>query len=66
MPEPLTSLYQRNEVFWAGLFVVLLGVLVLETLAFGGLNFSRLFVVTGGGLLVTSVFVGLYRLLPST
>jgi hypothetical protein len=65
MLESLTSLYQRNEVFWVGLFIILLGVLVPEMLAFGGLNFSQLFIVTGSGLLITSVFVGFYRLLPS-
>jgi hypothetical protein len=59
--ETLRSLYRRNEVFWLGLAAVVLGVLLPETLSLGGIDFSRLFVVTGGGLLITSVFVGLYR-----
>lgn len=63
MAETLTALYQRNEVFWMGLSVVVLGILLPESLGFGGINFPRLFIVTGGGLLITSVFVGIYRLL---
>lgn len=66
MVETLTALYQRNEVFWVGLSAVILGVLIPEALAFGGINLSELFVVTGSGLLITSIFVGLYRLLAST
>ena len=63
MRETLSGLYQRNEVFWVGLFIVALGVLVPESLFVATLDLSRLFVITGGGLLVTSFFVGLYRLL---
>ncbi|WP_226039753.1 hypothetical protein [Natrinema sp. DC36] len=66
MAETLTALYQRNEVFWIGLSAVILGVLIPDTLAFVGINLSELFVVTGGGLLITSVFVGIYRLLTPT
>ncbi|WP_115863545.1 hypothetical protein [Halorussus litoreus] len=61
MVETLRGLYQRNEVFWMGLSAVVLGMVIPGTLAFGEINVSRLFVVTGGGLLITSVFVGLYR-----
>lgn len=66
MAETLTALYRRNEVLWLGLSAVVLGVLIPETLEFGGIDISRLFVVTGGGLLITSVFVGLYRVLTPT
>ncbi|WP_144240176.1 hypothetical protein [Natrinema altunense] len=66
MEETLRSLYQRNEVFWLGLSAVVLGIVIPGTLAFGGINLSELFVVTGGGLLITSVFVGIYRLLTPT
>ncbi|PCR90297.1 hypothetical protein [Natrinema ejinorense] len=66
MSGTLTALYQRNEVFWMGLTAVVLGVLIPGTLAFGGLNLSRLFGVTGGGLLITSVFVGIYRFFTPT
>lgn len=66
MVETLTALYQRHEVFWLGLSAVILGMLIPEALAFGGINFSELFVISGGGLLITSIFVGLYRLLIST
>ncbi len=65
MAETLTALYRRNEVFWVGLFAVVLGAVLPETLALGGLDVSRLFVVTGGGLLITSVFV-VYRPLTPT
>lgn len=64
--ETLKALYQRNEVFWMGLSAVILGVVIPETIAFWGINLSRLFVVTGGGLLITSVFVGLYRVFAPT
>lgn len=66
MGETLTALYRRNEVFWVGLFAVILEVLISETLAFAEIDFSQLFVVTGGGLLITSVFVGIYRFLTPT
>ena len=66
MVETLTALYQRNEVFWMGLSAVILGMLIPGTLAFGGINLARLLVVTGGGLLITSVFVGIYRFLTPT
>ncbi len=63
MAETLVALYRRNEVFWLGLAAVVLGALLPDTLTVGGLDVPQLFVVTGGGLLVTSVFVGLYRFL---
>jgi hypothetical protein len=63
MRETLRSLYRRNEVFWLGLAAVVLGLLVPNAVGAGGINATRLFIVTGGGLLVTSVFVGSYRLL---
>lgn len=47
MAETRTALYQRNEVFWLGFSAVLLGVLLPRILAFGGINSSRPFVVTG-------------------
>ncbi|MGQ3330910.1 hypothetical protein [Halorubrum sp. FL23] len=61
MEETLAEVYHLNEVFWLGLVAVVLGVLTPVSLAFGGLNVSSWFIVTGGGLLVTSVFVGIYR-----
>lgn len=49
-----------------GLSAVILGLLIPGTLAFGGINLSRLLIVTGGGLLITSVFVGIYRFIIPT
>ena len=49
-----------------GLSVVVLGLLFPTTLSFGGMGLLRLFVVTGGGLLITSVFVDIHRLLIPT
>lgn len=66
MAETLPAFYQRNEVFWMGSSAVALGVLLPESLALGRIDRSRLVVVTGGGLLITSVFVGIYRLLTPT
>ncbi|MEF8843621.1 MAG: hypothetical protein V5A62_18680 [Haloarculaceae archaeon] len=66
MAETLTVLYQRNELFWIGLCAVVLGILLPETLALGEINLSRSFIVTGGGLLITSVFVGIHRRLTPT
>ncbi|WP_246999710.1 hypothetical protein [Halosolutus gelatinilyticus] len=66
MAETLTALYHRNEVFWLGLSVVVLGVIIPESLEFWGIHLSSWFVVSGGGLLITSVFVGFYRLLTPT
>jgi hypothetical protein len=61
MTDPLTGIYRRNEAFWLGAFAVVLGAVLPESVAVGGLDVSSLFVVTGGGLLLTSVFVGVYR-----
>ena len=49
-----------------GLSAVVLGILLLIPIKLGGIDFSRLFTVTGGGLLITSVFVSLNRLLTPT
>jgi len=66
MVERITALYRRNEVFWLGVAAVVLGIATPESFALGGFGFSHWFVVTGGGLLVTSVFVGVYRFLTPT
>ncbi len=63
MAETLTDLYRRNEVFWMGVSAVILGFLIPGAFTIGSIAISRLFTVTGGGLLITSVFVGIYRFL---
>ncbi|MHB9285668.1 hypothetical protein ACKVMT_01345 [Halobacteriales archaeon Cl-PHB] len=66
MAETLTALSQRNEAFWIGLAIFLLGVVTPETLRLGGVELSRTLIVLGGGILVVRLFVGVYRILTTT
>ncbi|WP_435125866.1 hypothetical protein [Halobaculum sp. D14] len=61
MRERLVGLYRRNELFWVGLLVTILGALTPESLRLWWLDVSNWLVTSGGGLLLASVFVGLYR-----
>lgn len=63
MSESLTALYQRNEVFWIGLSALILGIVTPRNLAFGEIGLAKTLFVGGGGLIVTSVFVAIYRTL---
>ena len=66
MAETLTALSQRKEAFWIGLALFLLGVITPEPLLFGGIGLSRVLVFVGGGILVTRLFVGIFRILKTT
>ncbi|WP_135822400.1 hypothetical protein [Halostella litorea] len=66
MAETLTALSQRNETFWIGLVVFLLGVATPENLLLGGVALSRALIVLGGGILLVRLFVGVYRILKTT
>ena len=66
MAETLTALSQRNEAFWIGLALFLLGVLTPETLLLGGIGLSRFLIVLGGGILLLRTFVGCVRILKTT
>lgn len=66
MAETLTELSQRNEAFWIGLALFLLGVVTPETLLLGGIELSGFLIWMGGGILLVRVFVGIYRILRTT
>lgn len=66
MAETLTALSQRNEAFWIGLGLFLLGVITPEGLLFAGVELSRTLVIIGGGILLVRLFVGIYRILYTT
>ncbi|WP_134671771.1 hypothetical protein [Halorussus marinus] len=66
MAETLTALSQRDEAFWVGLALFVLGVLAPETFSLGGVGLSRGLVVVGGGILLTRVLVGGFRILKTT
>jgi hypothetical protein len=66
MAETLTALSQRNEAFWIGLALFLLGVITPETLLLGGIGLSRFLIVLGGGILLLRTFVGCFRILKTT
>jgi hypothetical protein len=66
MTESLTALSQRNEAFWIGLTLLLLGVLTPETVSLGGIGLSRALIILGGGLLLVRVLVGVVRFLKTT
>lgn len=66
MAETLTALSQRNEAFWTGLALFLLGVITPETLLLGGIGLSRLLIVLGGGILLLRTLVGCFRILKTT
>jgi hypothetical protein len=66
MAETLTALSQRKEAFWIGLVLFLLGVITPEPLLLGGIALSRVLIFVGGGILVTRLFVGIFRILKTT
>ncbi|WP_157533110.1 hypothetical protein [Haloferax profundi] len=66
MADTLTELSQRNEAFWIGLALFLLGVITPETLLLGGIELSRALIWVGGGILMVRVLVGIYRILRMT
>lgn len=66
MAESLTALSQRNEAFWVGLTLLLLGVITPETLSLGGISLSRALLLLGGGILLARVLVGVFRFLKTT
>lgn len=66
MVETLTALSQRNEAFWIGLALFLLGVITPESLLLGGIELSRALIVLGGGILLIRTFVGCFRILKTT
>lgn len=66
MAKTLTELSQRNEAFWIGLTLFLLGVITPESLLLGGLELSRVLIWVGGGILMVRVLVGIYRILRTT
>ena len=63
MAETLTALSQRNEAFWIGLAIFLLGVVTPENLLFGGIGLSSALITLGSGILLLRLFVGVYRIL---
>jgi hypothetical protein len=66
MAETLTALSQRNEAFWIGLALFVLGVITPESLLLGGIRLSSLLITLGGGILVVRLFVGCFRILKTT
>jgi CHASE2 domain-containing sensor protein len=66
MAETLTALSQRNEAFWIGLALFLLGVITPETLLLGGIGLSRVLIFIGGGILLIRTLVGVFRILKTT
>ncbi len=66
MADALTELSQRNEAFWIGLALFLLGVITPETILLGGIELSRVLIWVGGGILMVRVLVGIYRILKTT
>ncbi|WP_225336157.1 hypothetical protein [Halomicrobium urmianum] len=66
MAETLTALSQRNEAFWIGLSLFLLGVITPEALSLGGIGLSRLLIFVGGGILLVRTIVGCVRILKTT
>lgn len=66
MAETLTALSQRNEAFWIGLALFLLGVIIPETLSLGGITLSKTLIFLGGGILLIRVLVGSFRILKTT
>jgi len=63
MVDTFIALSQRNEVFWIGLALFLLGVFIPQA---WGIGLSRTLVVLGGGILFIRIFVGSFRILKTT
>jgi hypothetical protein len=66
MAETLTALSQRNEAFWIGLALFLLGVVTPQTLSLWGIGLSRVLISIGGGILLVRTLVGAFRILKTT
>lgn len=66
MADTLTELSQRDEAFWIGLALFLLGVVTPETFLLGGIELSRVLIWIGGGILLVRVLVGICRILRTT
>ncbi|MFC6723726.1 hypothetical protein ACFQE1_04890 [Halobium palmae] len=66
MVETLTALSQRNEAFWIGLSLFLLGVISPEGFLLGGLELSGVLIWVGGGILLTRTLVAAFRILRTT
>lgn len=66
MAETLTALSQRNEAFWIGLSLFLLGVITPEDFPVGGMELSGVLVWIGGGILLTRTLVATFRILRTT
>ena len=66
MADTLTELSQRNEAFWIGLALFLLGLITPETFLLGRIELSRVLIWVGGGILMVRVLVGIYRILRTT
>lgn len=64
--ETFIELSQRNEAFWIGLVLFLLGAITPETLLLGGVKLSRVLIWIGGGILLTRLLVGIYKILRTT
>lgn len=66
MAETLTALSQRDEAFWVGLALFLLGVITPESLLLGGVSLSGVLIAIGGGILLIRTLVGCFRILKTT
>ena len=70
MADTLTELSQRNEAFWVGLALYLLGVFLKavppEPVVLGGIEPAEVLILVGGGVLVIRILVGSYRILRTT
>ncbi|MFC7133625.1 MULTISPECIES: hypothetical protein [Salinibaculum] len=66
MAETLTVLSQRDEAFWIGLALFVLGLITPDTLLLGGVGLARTLIFIGGGILLTRLFVGMFRILKTT
>ncbi len=66
MDLTLIELSQRDEAFWIGLALFLLGAITPETLLLGGRELSMALIWIGGGILMTRLLVGSYRILRTT
>lgn len=66
MSNTLTALSQRNEAFWIGASILVLGLVTPETISLWGVALSRTLVFLGGGILLVRVFVAIFRILKTT
>ncbi len=66
MVETLTALSQRNEAFWIGLALILLGVITPATLFLRAIELSGVLIWIGGIILLIRVLVAAFRILKTT